>query len=170
MFLILHGWQGSGPDHWQTWLAGRLRARGERVRYPALPDPDTPVLGAWLEALRDELAACEEEPIVICHSLACLLWLHHGGRERTLLVAPPDRVPELDSFFPVPLPAGLDADLWCSDDDPYCPPGAAELYGRPLGLPVRLFAGGGHLNPDAGYGAWPAVEAWASGAKKGVET
>ena len=29
---------------------------------------------------------------------------------------------------------------------------------------------GGHLNPETGYGPWPAVEAWASGAKKGVET
>ena len=26
--LILHGWQGSGPDHWQSWLAGRLTAAG----------------------------------------------------------------------------------------------------------------------------------------------
>ena len=40
-FLILHGWQGSGPGHWQTWLAGRLRDRGERVSYPELPEhPD----------------------------------------------------------------------------------------------------------------------------------
>ena len=34
MFLILHGYLGSGPDHWQSWLAGRLRAAGERVAYP----------------------------------------------------------------------------------------------------------------------------------------
>jgi predicted alpha/beta hydrolase family esterase len=170
VFLILHGWQGSGPDHWQTWLAGRLRERGETVRYPDLPDPGAPRLDAWLAALRDELAACPEPPVVVCHSLACLLWLHHGSGQRALLVAPPAYVPELDSFFPVPAPRDLDAEIWCADDDPFCPPGAGALYGEPLGLPVRVFAGGGHLNPDAGYGPWPAVESWASGAKKGVET
>jgi predicted alpha/beta hydrolase family esterase len=30
--------------------------------------------------------------------------------------------------------------------------------------------GGGHLNVDAGFGPWPAMEAWAQGAKNGVET
>ena len=53
-YLILHGWQGSGPDHWQTWLADRLRADGHDVRYPALPDPDHPRLADWLRALDTE--------------------------------------------------------------------------------------------------------------------
>ena len=60
--------------------------------------------------------------------------------------------------------------LVCSDDDPYCPEGAAALYGRPLELPVDLQPGRGHLNVDAGFGPWPAMEAFAQGAKKGVET
>jgi len=37
-FLILHGLEGSGSEHWQTWLAGRLRERGLEVAYPDLPD------------------------------------------------------------------------------------------------------------------------------------
>ena len=37
-FLILHGLEGSGPEHWQSWVAGRLRARGHQVAYPDLPD------------------------------------------------------------------------------------------------------------------------------------
>ena len=51
----------------------------------------------------------------------------------------------------------------CSDDDPYCPEGAAALYGEPLGLPVDLLDGAGHVNPDAGFGPWPAAEAWCYG-------
>ena len=43
-FLIVHGWHGSGQNHWQTWLANRLAAAGEYVRYPVLPDFDTPRL------------------------------------------------------------------------------------------------------------------------------
>ena len=43
-YLILHGYQGSGPGHWQTWLAGRLRAGDAVVHYPDLPDADRPQL------------------------------------------------------------------------------------------------------------------------------
>ena len=40
VYLILHGYQGSGPGHWQTWLAGRLRSGDAKVHYPDLPDAD----------------------------------------------------------------------------------------------------------------------------------
>jgi predicted alpha/beta hydrolase family esterase len=169
-FLILHGLQGSGPGHWQTWLAARLRAGGEHVAYPDLPDADMPSPSAWRNVLEGELAALPRgEVIVVCHSVSCLLWLHHvaeGGAPagRALLVAPPSEsapVPEIAGFFPVPLPAlGDGARLVCSDDDPFCPEGAANLYGEPLGIAVDLLPGRGHLNPDAGFGPWPAVEAW----------
>ena len=82
-FLILHGLGGSGPGHWQTWLAARLRADNERVAYPDLPDADLPSLAAWRAALDGELAALPAgETIVVCHSLGCLLWLHHVQRGR----------------------------------------------------------------------------------------
>jgi predicted alpha/beta hydrolase family esterase len=79
-------------------------------------------------------------------------------------------VPELARFYPTGADkAAIDAAsastrLVCSDDDPYCPGrGAAEHWGRPLELAVDLLPGAGHLNVEAGYGAWPAMEAWASG-------
>jgi predicted alpha/beta hydrolase family esterase len=175
-YLILHGYEGSGPGHWQTWLAGRLRAGEATVAYPDLPDADSPQLRTWLEALAGELDALSEPPVVLCHSLACLLWFHHaaaGGKPaaRILMAAPPSATGAPDvlaSFFPPPLDAGALAEsapegvrLVCSDDDPFCPEGAVELYGRPLGLPTDVLPGRGHLNPDAGLGPWPAVEAWA---------
>ena len=169
-FLILHGLQMPGPGHWQTWLAARLRADGERVAYPDLPDADLPSLQAWREALAGELAALPAgETVVICHSLSCLLWLHHvaeGGpqADRALLVAPPSEsggIPEIAGFFPVPLPRLADgARLVCADNDPYCPEGADTLYGEPLGIPADVLPGAGHLNPEAGFGPWPAAEAW----------
>jgi predicted alpha/beta hydrolase family esterase len=169
-FLILHGLEGSGPGHWQTWLAARLRADNERVAYPDLPDADLPSLHSWREALQGEVEALPAgEAIVVCHSLSCLLWLHHvaEGRaqaDRVLFVAPPSEsadVPQIAEFFPVPLPRlAAGARLVCSDNDPYCPEGATTLYAKPLGIPVDLIPGAGHLNPEAGYGPWPAVEAW----------
>jgi predicted alpha/beta hydrolase family esterase len=105
----------------------------------------------------------------VCHSLSCLLWLHHvndGGAQadRLLLVAPPSEsagLAEIQEFFPAPLPAlAGGARLVGSSDDPYCPEGAGTLYGGPLGIPTDILPGGGHVNPETGYGPWPAVEAW----------
>jgi predicted alpha/beta hydrolase family esterase len=161
--LILHGYLGNSPEHWQTWLAGRL----EGARYPELPDPEHPRLDAWLEAL-DALRP-KDEHLVVCHSLSCLLWLHHlarGGRPaRALLVAPPCAVvgPEIASFFPAPTDVAHapGSRLVCSDDDPFCPEGNGARYAH--GLPVDLLTGQGHLNATAGYGPWPEVEAWCRG-------
>ena len=175
--LILHGYEGNAPGHWQSWLAGRLREAGHDVAYPDLPAPLEPDLEAWLAALERERVPGD---VVVCHSLACLLWLHHRARggppaERVLLAAPPGPgavalVPALAGFFPAPLdPALADgATLVHADDDPYCPEGAAGVYGRPLGLRGHLLRGAGHVNPDAGFGPWPWAEAWCYGAKNGT--
>jgi predicted alpha/beta hydrolase family esterase len=177
-FLILHGHYGSGPGHWQTWLAARLRERGSRVSYPELPERDAPRLDRWLEALDAELARAPDGPVVLCHSLACVLWLQHAGRgsspraDRVLLVAPPSpsaELPGVHGFFPLSVEpeevarAAGSTRIVATDNDPYCPEGAERLYGEPLSLPVSLVEGGGHLNPDAGYGPWPEVERWCLG-------
>jgi uncharacterized protein len=177
-FLILHGWQGSGPGHWQTWLAERLRRLGEDVSYPDLPAPDAPRLDSWLETLDTELGRTADGPVVLCHSLACVLWLQHARiarsprAERVLLVAPPSpsaELPGVEGFFPLAVePAEVaraadSTEIVASDNDPYCPEGAGRLYGEPLELPVRVIEGGGHINPDAGYGPWPQVERWCLG-------
>jgi predicted alpha/beta hydrolase family esterase len=177
-FLILHGLGGSGPEHWQTRLAERLRGRGERVSYPHLPDPLDPHPADWGRALSDELALLED-PVVLCHSLACLLWLRTAARpgseriaSRVLLVAPPHR----EDLEPVArflehgarardvTRASRETLIVCSDDDPYCPPGAVDTYAQPLGIPAHVISGAGHINPESGYGEWPDVEAWALGA------
>jgi hypothetical protein len=173
-FLVLHGLGGSGPDHWQTWLAERLRAAGHDVRYPALPDPDAPRLDAWLETLRASRGPDGDE-VVLAHSLGCLLWLHHRGAgggapaQRALLVAPPGpraaaSTPEIAGFFPVPISGDEGARWVTSDDDPYCPEGARTLYTGPC----DVLDGAGHVNPDTGYGPWPLAERWALGQVPGV--
>src|SRR5262245_60566088 len=115
--VIVHGWQGNEPDHWQTWLAGQLTEADRDVRYPELPDADAPQLDAWTSALDAALAGLPDDSFdVVCHSLGGLLWLHHvhGGTgprpARVVLVAPPSpqtTVPELAPFLPVPLEIDL---------------------------------------------------------------
>ncbi|WP_327129713.1 RBBP9/YdeN family alpha/beta hydrolase [Streptomyces sp. NBC_01727] len=180
-FLILHGWQNHRPEgHWQHWLAGELAARGDHVIYPQLPEPDDPDLETWLARLHTLLDAEQDAPgrerVVICHSLAVLLWLHAVTRrevraDRVLLVAPPSaeviaRHEEVAGFgrpcgTAEQIAAAADVTrLVAGDDDPYCLGGAAEHYGRPLGLDTDVVSGGGHLDLDAGYGPWPSVLDW----------
>jgi predicted alpha/beta hydrolase family esterase len=175
-FLILHGWGGSGPEHWQTWLAERLRRAGESVSYPVLPEPDDPRLDKWLTVLRTELGAMSGRRVVICHSLAALLWLHYAQRgdagvaDRLLLVAPPGpsaNNPQVATFFPAPLAAAAlrrsagEIMLVCSANDPFCPERAERLYGAPLAIEARVLpSAAGHINVAAGYGPWPWVERW----------
>jgi hypothetical protein len=117
---------------------------------------------------------------VCCHSLACVLWFREAARiapdlrvDRVVLVAPPcpgSRIPELARFYPEHTDrdgvhaAAHHTRLVCADDDPYCPGrGANEKWAAPLRLPVDLLPGRGHLNPQTGYGPWPAMAEWVLG-------
>jgi uncharacterized protein len=122
----------------------------------------------------------DQERVVVAHSLGCVLWLREAAAvapsrrvDRVALVAPPcpgAAIAELARFYPtgadraaVKLAAGATR-LVCSDGDPYCPQdGAAHHWGEPLGLPVDLLPGAGHINVEAGYGPWPEMEAWCLG-------
>ncbi|MCF6507640.1 hypothetical protein E9549_09505 [Blastococcus sp. MG754426] len=179
-FLVLHGWQNHRPaHHWQWQLVESLRRAGELVLYPQFPEPDRPVLATWSELLRAELAQLGDgERVVVAHSLAVPLWQHTASLlapaervDRVLLVAPP--APEVLAGHPeVAAFAAIrpDADALChaaasvrlvaSDDDPYWPgAGAVPVYGA-LGVETDLLPGQAHLDPEAGYGRWPAVEQW----------
>jgi hypothetical protein len=118
------------------------------------------------------------ERVVICHSLACLLWLRHAESadpadavDRLLLVCPPGPAALPQELAPFHRsgddPGALartvrrPAELVCTDADPWCPEGASLLYGAGPGVVVHEVGGAGHLSADDGFGPWPAVEHWA---------
>jgi predicted alpha/beta hydrolase family esterase len=124
--------------------------------------------------LRAELEALDGERVVLCHSLACLLWMLHArdsnGRQadRVMLVAPPCAwdIPPVARFRPdgvtrsdIEEAAGRTEGI-CSTGDPYCTEGAYNAF--PF-LDLDVLSDAGHLNTDAGYGPWPTVERWALG-------
>lgn len=174
-FLIVHGFGYDGdPEHWHAWLARTLRDRGERVSYPALPDPEAPSLARWSQIARGELAAMEGERIVICHSLGVLLWIHLSPAlerpvDRLLLVSPPDdaEVPlggeefHVGDFDPATLRASTTRAprLLRGEGDPYSP-GGVPAWATAAGCEVDEIAAAEHLNPDDGYGEWPSLLAW----------
>lgn len=175
--VLLPGWHGSGPDHWQTWLVEQLAEFGRDVRLHVPPDVERPRLDSWLAALRQTLAGLPDDGFdVVCHSLSSILWLHHAtdpGNSprpaRVALVSPPSpstAFPEIAEFFPPPLDvdavrkAADGTVLVGGDNDPYCIEGITEAYGRPLKIATTVISGGGHLNTDSGFGPWPAVLDW----------
>ena len=179
-FLILHGLENHRPpQHWEFLLAAGLVERGHTVSYPGLPEPDAPRLEDWIAALDRELDEIGGRPVVVCHSLGCLLWMHsaprRGGRlaERVLFVAPPasDALPDVAASFRIDAldrdaildSAGGEITLVCSDADPYNPAGAQGLYGDPLGIAATVIPGAGHISVDDGFGPWPFALEWCAG-------
>ncbi|MFC6238850.1 RBBP9/YdeN family alpha/beta hydrolase [Longivirga aurantiaca] len=184
-FLVLHGLTNRRPEgHWERRLAAALRLAGHVVVYPQLPDTDSPDLTTWLDLLDAELAILDEAgdgPLtVVGHSLGAVAWLHAVARglavrpARVLLVAPAghsalaDAAPAFalrpadgsPTAEQVAASAGSTLLVW-SGDDAWCDEGVDVVFGEPLGIPVVLVPGGGHLALGDGYGEWPDVIAWA---------
>lgn len=189
IFLILHGWGGNKPAHWQEILVQKLGEAGARVHYPKMPEPTAPNLAAWLSRVREELQEIGRESpeanlTVLTHSLGAITWMHlaaargaSGSRiaDRVLLVAPPyvlpqapppDAPPSVTEFFPPPFdPAALQAAaretvLVASDTDDFATFDQSSGYAAKLGVPIHLLKGAGHISPYYGYGEWPWVLDW----------
>jgi uncharacterized protein len=183
--LLLHGYTGSGPEHWQSRLAGDLANAGGVVDVPQLTDPDRPDLEVWLAELRHHLQAAPRggERVLLAHSCGASLWLHHAARlaedrddprddlrfDRVLLVSPPGprwTHPDVHGFAPAPLDAaGVRraagwTQLVVGDDDETCSVDDAVEMAAGLKVDLDVIPGGAHLNTEAGYGPWPAVRAW----------
>ncbi|MEP6891947.1 MAG: alpha/beta hydrolase, partial [Nitrospirota bacterium] len=67
--LVLPGHGNSGPQHWQS-LWQRRHPQWQRVN---LGEWDRPVCDDWVRALDVAVRACPSPPMLIAHSLACLL-------------------------------------------------------------------------------------------------
>ncbi|MGH3757316.1 RBBP9/YdeN family alpha/beta hydrolase [Actinophytocola sp.] len=182
--LLLHGHTGSGPGHWQSWLAGELANLGGTVDVPQLTDPGRPDLEVWLAELRHHLEVAvgeHDERVVLAHSAGAALWLHHAARltrdhaeralrfDRVLLVAPLGprwEHPDVHGFTPAPLDAaGVRraagwTQLVVGDDDEACGTDDAVEMAARLKVDLDVIPGGAHLDTVAGYGPWPAVLGW----------
>ncbi len=165
--LTLPGWQGSGPEHWQSrWEALHGLRRVEQH------DWLQPRRGDWMARL-DEVLLGEPAPVVlVAHSLGCQLvaaWAahtRHGARVRgALLVAPPDTEredmpPQLHGWRPIRrarLP--FRSTVVASSDDPYCTLARATAMAQDWGAALVLAGPRGHLNTESGLGDWPAGRA-----------
>jgi len=160
-YLIVPGWHGSGPDHWQSHWERELDA----ARRVEMPDWDLPTRAGWVRALDRAIRDAASPPILIAHSLGCLTVAFWAATSRravrgALLVAPPDLdrgdCPDaVREFARAPrdrLP--MLARLIASDDDPYATLAYAQQLASDWGAGLTVLSRAGHINPDSGHGRW----------------
>ncbi len=161
--LILPGWHGSGPRHWQSrWEAAHGYRRVEQH------DWLHPKRGDWVARLEEVVLSCDGPVWLVAHSLGCILtaaWAqvsrHQQRVQGALLVAPGDAEREalrsvLPSWSPVtrvrlPFPSILIA----SRNDPYCPFERAQGFAKDWGSHLLDMGLAGHINAETGLGDWP---------------
>lgn len=162
--LFLPGLGGSGPRHWQSQWRAEL---GGAVI--AVSDWERPILRSWLRAADEALAATNGRPILVAHSLGCLLAAHWLGTRRSqgliagaFLAAVPD--PAAASF-----PDQVSADfaripgsrLPCpsiviaSTDDPFGSVAFSVAVAQRWASRLVDVGRAGHLNMASGHGPWP---------------
>ncbi|MGP1516524.1 MAG: RBBP9/YdeN family alpha/beta hydrolase [Ottowia sp.] len=163
--LILPGWLGSGPGHWQSlWQ--------EKYGYERVQQHDwqRPLRGDWTARLQDAvLAAPAHRPLLLAaHSLGCILtawWATHSPQAQrvagALLVAPPD-IERADNLQKIPgwapparqrLPFA--SILVASSDDPFCSLTCARQLAADWGAQLHEAGARGHINAESALGHWP---------------
>jgi uncharacterized protein len=134
------------------------------VRYPEMPDADSPEYGAWKEQIARELAALDGEVVLVGHSLGGSILLKYLSEEEVekpvaglFLIAPPYWGAEdwevseyaLQDGFASKLPPELPVFFYHSRDDEVVPFAHLALYTEKLAQATfHEFDGRGHQFND----------------------
>lgn len=170
--LVIPGFHGSGPAHWQTWFEAQM-PEARRVR---CVDWEAPVLARWAGAVRQEIDAAHGPVWLVAHSFGCLAAVVAAADrpERVagaLLVAPadparfsplglrePSTLQHQDTLVPwlpdSPLP--YPSILVASSNDPWVKLTAAAYWADCWGSQFVNLGQRGHINTESGHGPWPA--------------
>ena len=167
--LILHGLNGSDFPHWQAQLASDLIKENYIVSFPAFPTRDNPKLDEWKNFLKQELNHFKPD-IVVCHSLANILWFHTCDEldiklDKLMLVAPVrnEVLEEAKTFFPYPIAEDLKAReiiMAASTNDPYMNVEEAIRLQSKLNIGMKIMENAGHINTASGFGKLDCALDW----------
>lgn len=159
--VILPGIGGSGEAHWQT----HWEKEQPNMRRFAPASWEYPDLGDWVASLDRAVESVNEPPILVAHSLACLLiphWRQASSRRiaGAFLVAVPDPSSasfpkEAAAFAEVP-EGHLDFPslIIASSDDPFGTTDYARRRAAQWGSGLVQLGALGHLNGPSGLGRW----------------
>jgi uncharacterized protein len=165
--LIIPGWTGAGPDHWQTrWIKGLKTAR--RVEQD---DWETPLIGDWVANIVAAAAVATRPVVLVAHSCGVAAVVHAAPQLAALprvqlagafLVAAPDLETSAiwpavhGGFAPVPSPPlPFPSVLIASSTDPHCRLDRAKTFAANWGSTLVEAGDAGHLNTASGHGPWP---------------
>lgn len=167
--LILHGLNGSSFPHWQAQLASDLILNDYIVSFPELPNKNSPNLEEQKEFLKKEIEHFKPN-IVVCHSLANILWFHTCDElniklDKLMLVAPVrnEVLEDAKSFFPYPIAKDLKAKeviMAASTNDPYMSIEEAIQLQSKLNIGMKIMENAGHINADSGFGKLDCALDW----------
>ena len=168
--LVLHGLGGSDFPHWQAQLSSDLIKENYIVSFPSFPSRDNPQLEDWKNTLKKEIEHFSPD-IVVCHSLANVLWFHTCDEldinlDKLMLVAPVSRtrvVEAAKSFYPYPIAKDLKAKeviMIASTNDPYMSKEEAIELQEKLAVNIEVLENAGHINASSGFGKFDYVQEW----------
>jgi uncharacterized protein len=160
--LIIPGLHNSGPEHWQSHFERELDGC-TRVEQS---DWITPVCSDWISVLDVAIQQHGDRVVLAAHSLGCATVAHWAARYKrqimgALLVGPSDvEAPTYPSgttgFTPMPLDRlPFPTVVIASRNDPFVTFERAQFFASCWGSVIEDAGDAGHLNADAGYGAWP---------------
>jgi len=153
--LVVPGLNGSGPDHWQSWMEQLLGA--DRVEQADWTQPD---IDLWAAQVSEAIEKQSAPVWLIAHSFGCLASVVAASRlpERVagaLFVAP--ACPEkfgITARIPI-APLTFPAVLAASRNDPWMKYLSAVVWADRSGARLIDLGAAGHVNVDSGHGAWP---------------
>lgn len=162
--LIVPGWQGSGPDHWQS----RWQRNMKTARRVEQADWERPRIDDWVERIVSAVRAAKRPSVLVAHSCGVTAvakaapLLTGTTLAGAFLVAPADLAgrtewPATDGGFGM-LPLErlpFATKLIGSSNDVYCSIERAQEIGAAWGADVSIVANAGHLNTESGHGPWP---------------
>ena len=169
--LIVPGFHGSGPGHWQTWMESQVGG----ARRVAGIDWESPILGTWATAVRREVLRAPHPVWLVAHSFGCLAAIvaSEGLTHRiagAMLVAPADperftprglreggRGAAADTLAAILLKRdlGFPSLVVASSDDPWMNVRKLGCWSETWGSRLIGIGKAGHINTDSGFGPWP---------------
>jgi predicted alpha/beta hydrolase family esterase len=161
--IVLPGFGNSGPGHWQT-LWEEHHPAWRRVD---LGRWDAPRCADWISALDSFLSRYETPPILVAHSLACLLVAHWAQQSTVsirgafLVAVPEPASPQFPAtaqgFSPVPMcRLSFSSMVIASRNDSFGSFAHAQRCATAWGSRFVDVGEAGHINADSGIGDWPA--------------
>jgi predicted alpha/beta hydrolase family esterase len=173
VLVIVPGVGDSGPAHWQSLLQASRTGARRAIQH----DWDSPIREQWVETLAETLAGIDAPVVLVGHSAGSVTIVHWAAADArahrirgALLVAPADLETELPDGTPVDfledagwvpcprVPLPFPSIVVASTNDPYATIARSREMAAAWGSRLVTLENAGHINADAGFGAWPLAD------------